>query len=161
MSISRKAFFASLTDEEKKIRFSRITSIEISSIEKRIGNILSDLDIDYTHNFYITHSKYAYQYDYLLTELPIIIEVQGDYWHASPTKYKPDDEICFPNKIKKQAKQLWKKDAWKKHVAKYHGYFVVYIWEHEITKKSDQEIISLLSKRIDEVFSNEHSINED
>ena len=68
-----------------------------------------------------------FYYDILLKGTNIIIEYNGVYWHADPKKYKPDD-ILFGNKT---AKEIWKKDSFKKEIANKNGYNVITIWEDE------------------------------
>lgn len=64
----------------------------------------------------------------------ICIFVDGDFYHANPTKYKPDD-IIWKRPITR-AKEIWAKDIninsklWKK------GYVVLRIWEHDILNDS-------------------------
>ena len=158
ISIAHKNIWDNLSLKEKEAKLEKLHNITCSAIEKRIGNILTDLLIGFTHNFYIKQSKYTFQYDYLLSDIPIIIEVNGDFWHANPKYYSADDEICFPG-IKKFAKQIWKKDRLKANIAKNRGYYVVYIWENEINNYSDDEILSIIIKRIENTINEQNSKN--
>jgi hypothetical protein len=42
-------------------------------------------------------------------------------------------------------KDIWEKDSKKKKIAEINGYTVLYIWEHDIVKKSDCELIKFVS----------------
>ena len=55
-----------------------------------------------------------------------LLEVNGDYWHANPNKYKENDTFKFPkNELK--AKDIWEMDTYKKEIAESNGYKVIYI----------------------------------
>lgn len=63
-------------------------------------------------------------YDFRIVGHNILIEVNGDYWHANPQIYKPDDIVYRPfNKKREQlrwapkAKDIWKIDEFKKYIA--------------------------------------------
>lgn len=112
-----------------------------SSIEKRVQHCLVELDINFVKHFHAWH----YNYD-LLVEGTLLIEIQGDMWHAFPGKYKATDLIMG----KLLASDIWKKDAKKKKVAEENGYRVIYIWEHEIRKLKDADLMALVFNRIKE-----------
>jgi hypothetical protein len=116
-----------------------------SNPEKRVRVALVILDIEYIPNIFLLN----YSWD-MLIENKILIEVQGTMWHAHPSKYKADDLIM--NKI--PAQTIWDKDQRKREIAEHNGYKVVYIWEHEIDKLSDFEIIDFVSERLKSVKNN-------
>jgi len=124
---------------------------KLSSIEKRIGDVLFNLGIIYTPQFEIKNKFY----DYKIDGVKLIIEVNGDFWHANPKKYKPADIIPFPNKkgCKKQitAKDVWKKDEKKRLNALKHGYFVLPLWENDINKLTDVELGIIILNKINEI----------
>lgn len=115
----------------KKYGVKRITAPMLSAwhpkTELIIKTLLESLEIPHTHSFYLCGK----QFDFLLPDQKIIIEVNGDFWHANPTKYKPNDLLPFPGKAV-VAKNLWKKDYLKRKLANEHGYYVVYVWESDI-----------------------------
>ena len=82
------------------------------------------------------------------------MEVNGDFFHANPIKYKADDIIPLP-RIKKTAQELWDKDERKKKIAEKFGYQVVYIWENEINKCYDEKDLEILV--YERVFRKEES----
>lgn len=69
-----------------------------------------------------------------------IIEYNGDFWHASPKKYKPDDVVKLPNNTT-LAKEIWKKDQEKIKFAEDRGYKVLVIWESDF-KQNKEEVIN-------------------
>jgi very-short-patch-repair endonuclease len=66
--------------------------------------------------------------DRYLPELSLLIEVDGDYWHANPKFYKANDVM---NKGLK-AKEIWKFDKIKKEKCKVLGYRMLRFWEYDI-----------------------------
>ena len=69
--------------------------------------------------------------DILIPDKKIIIEVQGDSWHANPKIYKKDDIIdTWDGEI--SAEQIWRRDDIRKRHLESFGYKVIYIWEHDI-----------------------------
>ena len=70
----------------------------------------------------------------------IIIEINGDYWHANPKKYNENDEIKFPHIGYKKVKDIWELD--KKYInhAKKCGFTVFEIWESDMNKLNDEEL---------------------
>ena len=62
----------------------------------------------------------------------IIIEVNGDYWHANPAFYKKNDLIRrFDGYVK--AQDIWKKDLWRNSNIESLGYKILVVWESEIS----------------------------
>lgn len=114
-----------------------------SKPEKRVRKSLIELDIESEYNI----MKWKYSWDLILLNYNIIIEVQGDMWHAHPSLYKETDFIMG----KLLVKDIWNKDAKKRLVAENNGYKVVEIWEHEIVKSSDDDLNILLKNKLIEV----------
>ena len=71
----------------------------------------------------ILHRKY--QFDFLIGD-SILLEVQGDYWHANP-KFYPDKSKWTQDQIKKV-----ELDERKRKYAEEYGYKIFYIWEDEV-----------------------------
>lgn len=141
--LNRSDFFKkkwiSLSDDDKsriiKEWYSKCTYS--SGLEKRIKSILDDIGITYLSNSIINNKSFDIVVDNK------IIEIQGDFWHANPSKYKQDDILNFPGK-KVIAKDLWKKDEDKKIMIENLGYKIFYLWESDINRMSDKEIIQKL-----------------
>jgi very-short-patch-repair endonuclease len=71
------------------------------------------------------------KYDFVDIDSKTIIEYNGDYYHANPKIYRPDDVISFHNGMKKTAKDIWKNDEEKYDLARQRGYQVIYVWESD------------------------------
>lgn len=110
----------------------------LSKPELKVRDCLDLLGIDYLPNQFL----FGFNYDMQLQN-NILIEVNGDMWHANPLFYEAEDLIM--NKLK--ASDLWDKDARKKKVAEDNTYKVIYIWEHE-TKTTNELLCKLINKRI-------------
>lgn len=125
-----------------------------SKLEIRFEYILKMFGVSYTWQKWINHRSY----DFKLDNTNIIIEIQGNYWHANPSLYKEDSLISYPNNIKKYAVDVWKDDCIKKEIAESYGYKVYYLWEDFINASSDDQIYKLIMEWVcvyeDEVSKN-------
>lgn len=95
--------------------------------------------------------KHYYFYDVRLKDTDILIEFQGDYWHANPLIYNENDVISFPQG-KVSVKEIWNRDNLKKEKALKDGYKLIYIWESEF--KSDCFEENLFNKLLEVDFGN-------
>lgn len=101
---------------------------------REIEKILKEHNIDIDHIYYHSKNKEFglmddnryYKYDFVDTINKVAIEFNGDYWHANPIKYKPDDLIRST-----KAMNIWKKDHIKLELLRNNGYNVVIVWESE------------------------------
>lgn len=109
-----------------------------TSIEKIIENFLIENNINYKYNFID-----KYQYDFLLKDFNIIIEVQGDYWHANPLYYSDSNINLRPLNETQKYKIILDKE--KNNYIK-DKYKIVYIWETDIKNKKYKEILWNLLK---------------
>jgi len=131
-----------LSDEEKSKILSRLHHVTVSSIEGRVNNILLKWGLEYTHSFYLKFK----QFDFRIGK--ILLEVNGDFYHANPDKYKHNDMLPFPFGNKILAQELWNRDLKKKNMAEKMGYFVVYVWENEIRRCNDEELEKLVAEKL-------------
>lgn len=85
--------------------------------------------------------------DELNKEKKIIIEINGDYVHANPRKYKEFDIIRLANS-KYTAKEKWEYDKKRKEYLESLGYRVIIIWEEDFKKFIDANDFQLLNNLI-------------
>lgn len=109
---------------------------KISSLNKKLYKVLEELQIQYVPEFSLKYKTEEggnrwKSYDAKIGNL--LIEVNGDYWHANLIKYKEDHIFIFP-KSELTAKEVWNMDKYKEDIANAHGYSVMYIWESEINE---------------------------
>ena len=94
-----------------------------SKLEKTFSNILTLLNINHQPHFYAKDIKAFY--DFYLPDYNIIIEVDGDFWHANPIKYPdgPTYKCQIKNSINDEKKNKWVTD---------NGYKMLRFWENDI-----------------------------
>jgi G:T-mismatch repair DNA endonuclease (very short patch repair protein) len=111
-----------------------------SKIEKRVQHALVDLSEKFLPHVFL----FGYNYDILLSDR-IIIEIQGDYWHANPKMYIETDTL-HSGKIR--VKDIWNKDQKKLDIVVQNGYNMIYVWESEINAVDQDSLINLLRGKI-------------
>lgn len=124
-----------------------------SELENKIYRYLNEIGLSVITQF--KFDNYYHAYDFLITGTNIIIEVNGDFWHANPMIYSENDVLNFPNNPVK-AIDLWKKDNINNVYAKSNGYEVITLWEHDINNKSKEEIQIYLIDIINNLKLNDH-----
>jgi len=134
-----------LTDEQKCERIKKLNSGGPSKLEKRVGKILVEMGIKFEPQFELKSKLY----DYHIKDTNILIEVNGDFWHANPRKYKATDVLPFPKK-EVIAESLWKKDEKKLNIALKNGYKVLPLWEQDIRPLNDIELELFIIEKINE-----------
>lgn len=96
----------------------------MNKLEQKVADELKRNGIDYTFQFFINEGDVCKSYDFKIKGKPIIIEVDGDFWHGNPSKtnhYEKVDEI----KVNDLMKDL---------IAAERGYRVIRLWESDINK---------------------------
>jgi G:T-mismatch repair DNA endonuclease (very short patch repair protein) len=141
----RDKWWETLTDEERSVIMGKLCSSNTfsSKIESRIENSLNRLHI--SHKRWVNLGNR--NFDFKINESNILIEVNGDFWHANPKIYKSDEFVNFPNgKIK--AENIWKRDSDKAKVAEERGFCLIVIWEHDLKSMSEFDVDNILLKSI-------------
>ena len=117
----------------------------VSKLSKRVEQLLLNNNItDFKMEFRIITESGSYKrYDFKIGNC--ILELNGDYWHANPKKYKPDD-ILIMHHINVIAKDIWESDKLKIQLAKDNGYKVVVLWESEMKKMSNIDLFEWIQK---------------
>ena len=146
ISIKAKERWELLPEEEKIKRIKKLHGNNNPKTELIINKILEDFNITYTRQYPLN----GFYYDFLLNDYNIVIEVNGDFWHANPLKYKPNDVLNFPLKEVK-AKDIWKKDWVKYKTLKKKNLLLITIWEHEINSNKflDELILNRIANTLD------------
>jgi G:T-mismatch repair DNA endonuclease (very short patch repair protein) len=137
-------WYDSLTDEQRIIhnqsKAHEIVSRNTSSLESRVSALFSKMGIPFIHQFWVNCKSY----DFRIQGTRSLLEINGDFWHANPSIYLPDDLLSHPEG-KKPASAIWEKDQKKKENAERYGYKVVVLWESEM-KVSDEELLVMLTE---------------
>lgn len=96
-------------------------------------------------------------YDIYIPEYNLIIEINGDYFHANPRKYKYFDYIELKNKT---SQQIWEYDKEKIELAKNAGYYILILWEYDIKNNIDL-VLQLIKKVIENNNDDKNKICEE
>jgi len=142
--LSNQKYWSSLSLEKQQEKISNLLSGKYSKLELTFQNYLNILGIEYQHAFYIGKN----QFDYKLINTNILIEINGDFWHANPNIYKPDDLLKHPRTTGVKAKDIWEKDFKKSELAKNKGYKVIIFWESFLRNSSEEQILEKLYNEI-------------
>lgn len=97
---------------------------KMNKLEKMIADQFDSNGIGYYFQFFIIEGNICKSYDFKIKGKPLIIEVDGDFWHGNPKQknhYERVDEV----KINDLMKDLMALDR---------GYKVVRLWESDIRK---------------------------
>ena len=106
----------------------------------------SKLEDDFAHLFLDKLGvEYVYQfeakdigrfYDFYLPNSNLIIEIDGDFWHANPEKYKDEE-------LRGHQKKARRVDEYKNKWALMHSIPILRIWESDIRKNPKQVMATL------------------
>lgn len=129
-SLTCKAHWQLMSDAEKQVRIEFLTRLchdqlkskrIRTSIEIKVENFLRKLRVNFEPNFKIGR----FVVDFYLPQCNIVIECQGDYWHANPLMYSTVDKV--------QSKNI-DRDNRKKALLAGEGVKTLYFWETDINK---------------------------
>ena len=155
--------WAILTEDERKCRIhnaykktaetmiknNTVNSITRSKLELLVENILINNKISFTiqKKIYDPNINKIFYYDFYIQD-KILLEINGDYWHANPSIYKADDVIRYPGHYK-TAKDKWDADNIKKQVAIDNNYNIHYIWESDLLVNPEEVILGVINNDTD------------
>jgi very-short-patch-repair endonuclease len=101
--------------------------------EKMFAKFLDKLDIKYEKQKHVKR----YYCDFFIPEFNLIVEIDGDYWHANPDKFSAND-VVGAKKI--TAKQIWENDNKKTQDILDSGYSILRYWASELKNISHEKI---------------------
>lgn len=108
---------------------SRKSSRFNSAIQLRVNEFLEELDYNYIREYLVDY----YAIDNYLQDYNLMIEVMGDYWHASPLRYNDDNYRI--NDIQQNG---IKKDKQKKsYIQNNYNINILYLWEYDVNNRPD------------------------
>lgn len=119
---------------------------KFTQIHKKVVDYLSENNIPHTIEFFMKSINKSYFYDIKIDNL--LIEVNGDYWHLNPLKYKENDIINIRGILCK-ASDVWNIDKEKIDSAVTNGYTTLTLWENDINNNFE-----LVKKQIHEALKN-------
>jgi very-short-patch-repair endonuclease len=114
--------------KHNKIKAAKISATtqakyKMNKLEQRVQALLQQRGLDFEYSVIIDFK----QFDFGNKNNRLLLEVNGDYWHANPAIYPPDKIIKGV-----QAHEIWKKDLERKQWAESKGFQVFVIWEHDL-----------------------------
>lgn len=105
----------------------------ITKPHKIILDILDTNHIEYEVEKKLLDGKY--RADILINKK--IIEINGDFFHANPDKYNPNDILnIFGTKL--YAAEIWEQDRKRNEMLESNNYEVLVLWEYEINNKIEE-----------------------
>ena len=102
---------------------------KISKAEKEIKQYLDSRGIESITQYWV--KGIPYYYDFYLPKYNLIIEYNGDYWHANPKKFKSGEYLNIANRGSILVDDIWKRDFEKKEAIEKLRYNLIYIWEND------------------------------
>jgi G:T-mismatch repair DNA endonuclease (very short patch repair protein) len=109
---------------------------KMNKVEEKVSQALELAGLKFQFSRFVARR----QFDFLITGTKVLIEVQGDYWHANPEIYSFGDSIHLPGGGSTLVEEIWERDIEKKGVAEKYGFTVIYIWERDIRDMSLDEL---------------------
>ena len=97
--------------------------------ELKMKEILNFLNIPFEHQFRVKGINH--NFDFHIPNTNILIEVDGDYWHGNPEKFKKLNEAQIGNK---------QRDEKVNKVAKENNYILLRFWQNDILNNEEKVI---------------------
>ncbi len=135
-----------------------VSNMATSFFQKLIDNNLDLFDglnvyygKDNEFGFYDKQTKNYYFIDFLIYDLNIAVEFNGDFFHANPKIY--DSEFSNFWFTDKTAKEIWKNDEVKNNAIKRRGFDLFVVWESDMNNESIiNNIINYIKQRKNEKY---------
>ena len=113
-------------------------------------SVVARIDIDYDVYYADKNKEYVIYdkendkiqcYDFTIPELNIIIEYNGDWYHANPKIYNSGDKLNWFSGEKMLVDEIWEKDKTRAMIAKkLEGFSTFTIWEHDFVNNREETI---------------------
>ena len=89
------------------------------------------------------HGVY-YFYDFVIPELALCVEFNGDYWHCNPDIYSSD---YYHTQYELTASEIWDRDRRKReHLFKRRGFDTIIVWESDDKNQSIIKIMEVVNE---------------
>ena len=92
--------------------------------------------------------------DFIIDDIKLAIEFNGDYWHANPKIYKENDLLKRPGGKLIKAKQIWDWDKFRKEFLEFNGYKLITIWEADYRNNPDLVLQNCLQEINNRIWNN-------
>jgi very-short-patch-repair endonuclease len=111
-------------------------SDKMTKPEREMNQILLELEVEFEPQKIVGKKIF----DFYVPQSNLIIEVDGDYWHANSEKYLESD-------LNSIQKKNIKNDKFKETLALGSGYRIIRVWESEL-EKNFLEVKEIIKKEI-------------
>lgn len=139
--ISERSWFNSAIASDFFKNLSRYLSIEVKETFEHADSKNGE------YFLFREKNRGSFFYDFTSVEHKIIIEFNGDVWHANPKKFSSDYIIPKSNE---PAHERWKRDKEKIELAEQHGFKVIVVWEDDY--RNDKEgVVALVANQINQL----------
>lgn len=85
--------------------------------------------------------------DLYIKELNLVIEFNGDCWHANPSLFNEND-MPFPLNKKYTAKDIWRNDAERLNFLRTKVRDIIIVWEKDLKDRGIDNIVDELLEKI-------------
>jgi len=109
------------------------TSSRDTKPELLFESCLASLSITFEKQF----RTCGYICDFYLPDYHVVVEIDGDYWHANPSKFSAQDLV---GQKKVTAESIWQSDAKKTKTLESRGYCVIRYWASDLKRSTTQSI---------------------
>lgn len=113
----------------------------ISKLSIRVKQLLEQHSVTFEMEFKIYYQIgsdiHIRKYDFKIGQ--IILELNGDFFHANPSSYKSGSIIRIHHQDVK-VDDIWIDDLKKKELAETNGYTVIYLWQSDMKKMNDEQL---------------------
>lgn len=121
----------------------------VSGLSRRVERILdAHPEVEYIQELRINFRERKEYRDFRAYDFAfgkVILELNGDYFHANPAIYNAEDIISIRH-VHHTAQSIWEGDSVKRKLAESRGYRVVYLWECDMKKMSDDELFNWIKR---------------
>ena len=117
-------------------RLSKFTTV--SNLEKEICTKLKS-KFKIRPQYRIIDNGNIYYYDIKIDN--ILIEIQGQYWHADKRLYNENDIVH-----EELAKDIWQYDKTKKLVGERNNYYILYVYEYDYKQNKERTLTKLINE---------------
>ena len=107
--------------------------VKVSRVEIEIGESLAFMGLRVQEQYWVP--GLSYRFDFYLPDLNVLLEYQGNYWHANPALYPAERVMTLGRGRELTAAEIWARDAARRAAAESKGYKVAWVWERDYSER--------------------------
>lgn len=138
-------YYRSIKAKAGRVTCSKANHYKKTKPEITVEEWLKNHNIEYNYSPIMGDGTKNYQYDFIIRNKRILIEVNGDYWHGNPLMYNING-TDGKKKLNEIQIQKIETDKIKLNYAIEHDFKLIYIWEKEINSndftKLEKELLN-------------------